>query len=252
MKLTHERWQLREFLETRLGLVVFDEDPVSGPTTDDLLRASGIRTQVARLPLPATDDTPDDLARALAVAAATILPSDPPPVIAFACTTGAMQLGPDRLREAVSRAGRAITPVTPLDSAVAALRHLGAGTLAMVSPYDRALSESIATHLERDAGVAVADLTYFEAGDEAITSIAHESIIAAALACQARAQADALFLSCTGMRATPLIERLEAQLGIPVLTSLQVMAWHSARLLGRAASGPGRLLGRPDDPAPAM
>jgi len=44
------------------------------------------------------------------------------------------------------------------------------------------------------------------------------------------AKAEGLFLSCTALRATPMIEDLERRFGIPVLTSNQCLAWQALRL----------------------
>ncbi|KKK48836.1 hypothetical protein LCGC14_3141130, partial [marine sediment metagenome] len=63
------------------------------------------------------------------------------------------------------------------------------------------------------------------------------------LVAEADAAIDGLFLSCTNLRTLSVIEPLEARLGIPVLSSNQVLAWHLLTLLDKAApgSGPGRL-----------
>ncbi len=53
---------------------------------------------------------------------------------------------------------------------------------------------------------------------------------------------DALFLSCTNLRTLPVIAALEETIGLPVLASNTVLAWHMARLAGARAQGPGRLL----------
>ena len=59
-----------------------------------------------------------------------------------------------------------------------------------------------------------------------------------------RAGADAIFISCTGLRAVDAVEPLEAETGMPVVTSNQAMAWHALRLAGYDApvEGFGRLL----------
>ena len=59
-----------------------------------------------------------------------------------------------------------------------------------------------------------------------------------------RAGAEACFISCTAIRSAGLIAPLEAELGMPVLTSNQAMAWHATRRLGLpdAVPGFGRLM----------
>jgi maleate isomerase len=54
--------------------------------------------------------------------------------------------------------------------------------------------------------------------------------------------ADAIFISCANILATHVIEELEAELNVPVVTSNQVVLWHALRTAGYADPIPG--LGR--------
>lgn len=201
---------------------------------------SGRDVHTARMPFPVGGQPAEDLASGLRRAAATILPSCTPTVIAFACTTGAAQLGPARLRDAVRRPNGEIEIVTPFDAAIDALAALGARRVAMVTPYSEASSRQLGDHLSA-AGFALTYLGYFDADNARIPDLSPETIIDAARRAAAAGSPDVVFLSCTGMRATPLIESLEGELGLPVLTSLQVMAARIATMAGSALSGPGRL-----------
>ena len=59
-----------------------------------------------------------------------------------------------------------------------------------------------------------------------------------------RDDAAALFISCTAIRAVDVIEKIEQQLGKPVITAVQAMFWQSLRLAGFTGkvSGYGQLL----------
>jgi len=78
----------------------------------------------------------------------------------------------------------------------------------------------------------------------AIREVAPERVVELARATDS-ADAQALFISCTDLRALETIEHLEAVLGKPVLTSNQVTVWAVLRALRRPISVPGfgRLLG---------
>jgi maleate isomerase len=56
-------------------------------------------------------------------------------------------------------------------------------------------------------------------------------------------EADAIFIAGNGCRAVGAIEAIESDLGRPVITANQVLAWHAMRLAGTRAkvSGYGRL-----------
>jgi maleate isomerase len=57
-------------------------------------------------------------------------------------------------------------------------------------------------------------------------------------------EAEAVFLSGTGMPTVPALEMLEADLGKPVISSNSAMMWHALRLCGvrQPIAGYGRLL----------
>jgi maleate isomerase len=59
-----------------------------------------------------------------------------------------------------------------------------------------------------------------------------------------RPDADALFISCGALRSTDIIERLESELGKPVIGSNQASMWNCLRLAGikDRMDGFGRLL----------
>lgn len=44
--------------------------------------------------------------------------------------------------------------------------------------------------------------------------------------------ADAVFISCTGMRTIPIIETLEADLKKPVISAVQASMWYALKVLG--------------------
>jgi maleate isomerase len=72
----------------------------------------------------------------------------------------------------------------------------------------------------------------------------------AAIAAQARAalaaapDADLCLVSCTAIRSGAAIGGMEAELGVPVVTSNQALAWYAMRALGllEPVRGFGRLL----------
>jgi maleate isomerase len=60
----------------------------------------------------------------------------------------------------------------------------------------------------------------------------------------AAARPDAIVVLCTGLRAAPLVEGLEREIGIPILDSIATVVWKSLRLAGadtRRLTGWGRL-----------
>jgi maleate isomerase len=66
--------------------------------------------------------------------------------------------------------------------------------------------------------------------DPDMTAIPPDALLAAAL--QANSDdADAVFISCTAVRAAGIVQRAEQLLGKPVITSNQALIWHALHLM---------------------
>jgi len=165
-------------------------------------------------------------------------------VVGYACTSGASQIGPGRVADRIRQgtAARAVTdPVTAL---VSACRRLGLSRLAILSPYVASVSARLRDVLaEQDIATPVFG-SFEEAREANVVRIDGPSIRDAAETLTARGPVDGLFLSCTNLRTLGVIDPLEDALGLPVLSSNLVLAWHLLGLCGGVppAGVPGRLM----------
>lgn len=184
----------------------------------------------------------DELARS----ASLLLPGTPLDAIAYGCTSGTAAIGIDRVRRAIQSA-RPDTPVTtPISAARDAFRALGVDRIAMLTPYIDEVNRMLVDHLAEE-GVHVTTLAAFGLhNDTEISAVPAETIAAAARELRLD-DAQALFICCTGLRVAGVIGALERELGVPVVTSNQAMAWEMLRLGGcdRTVPGMGRLLEEP-------
>jgi maleate isomerase len=161
--------------------------------------------------------------------------------VGYGCTSGTTMIGAEAVARMLRHGVETPMVTDPLTAALAALRALDVQRLGLVTPY----VESIATPV-RDAfvqaGFAVGEtLTFGEKVEARVARIAPASIKAAARAAAKGAQA--VFLSCTNLRTLDIIDDLEAELGLPVISSNQVLAWHMAEATAapHASDAPGRL-----------
>lgn len=201
------------------------------------------RQYVSRVP-SGTEVTPDSLQQmALHLKqAASLLPvASTYSIVGYGCTSGTAQIGPDRIADLV-RSGVPTENVTePLSALVAACQSLGVHRLAFLSPYVASVSERLRKVLSQ-RGVASPVCGGFDEGNEAkVVRIDAASLHSAAADLARSDQVDAVFLSCTNLRTLDVIDPLETELHIPVLSSNQVLAWHMGQLGGFDTSGPGRL-----------
>jgi maleate isomerase len=150
--------------------------------------------------------------------------------VGYGCTSGTTLIGADAVAAMIKKGVATPIVTDPLTAAIAAMRALNIRKLGLVTPY----VENIATPVREafiTAGFTVGEtVTFGEEVEARVARIAPASIKAAAR--QAAKGAQAVFLSCTNLRTLEVIDSLEAELGLPVLSSNQVLAWHMGQLTG--------------------
>lgn len=231
----------------RVGLLVPSSNTTNEPEFQRVL-PDGVSLHTGRLPLE--DVNADDLAAMAETAAeaAEHLGHAAVDVVAYGCTTGSLVKGHDyaeSLEAEVAAAAGAPAVATAL-SVERALDALGAATVAVVTPYVEALDERERSFLEA-GGFDVRSID--GRGIERNTEIGRLWPQAAYRQATAAIEGtddgaiDAVFVSCTNYRTFEVVEPLEADLGVPVVTSNQATLWDALRRLGlvHAVEGPGRL-----------
>jgi maleate isomerase len=126
---------------------------------------------------------------------------------------------------------------------VAALHHLGVRRLGLGTPYPDAISAAGRAYWQA-AGFDV--VAYHRLDDVAnIYEETEERAYALGRAADS-ADADAVLISGTGLHTAGIVERLERDLGKPVVTSQAATLWHALRTSGiqDRVRGYGRLLGQ--------
>jgi len=96
----------------------------------------------------------------------------------------------------------------------------------------------------KDSGFEVKQVgSFFEEDDKIVGKIDQNSILEATIEIGKNNLCDGVFISCTNLRASPIIEKAEAILNKPVTASNHALAWHMLRLAGinDKISGLGKL-----------
>lgn len=204
---------------------------------------AAVFTTRIRLETPNSDRTFLALQDEIADGVRLLVPDVQLSAVVFGCTTASTLIGPERIAEIVAQA-RPDTPCTnPASGTVAALRAIGARSVAVVTPYTKQMTGNVTSFLEAaDIPLrSVRSLGYDT--DIAIGSVPVAGFAEAVRASDLR-DADAVFISCTATKALNSVEALEAEIGIPVIASNQAALWHALRLSGwrNPIPGFGRLL----------
>ena len=163
-------------------------------------------------------------------ATAVILPGVPLDVVAFCCTSASMVIGEDRVFEQMRAARPEIACTTPITAAFAAFKALKAERIALLTPYRDDVNRTIKDYLSA-RGLEVALMgSFHEEDDRNVCRISEGSIIGAAIALGEDPTVDAVFISCTALRTTSAITKIETVLNKPVTSSNHALAWHCLRL----------------------
>ncbi len=167
--------------------------------------------------------------------------------IAFHCTANSTSDGADgeaRLLAALQAATTAAvtTTATAIRQALAAL---GARRIVLVTPYTEAVTEHEAAFFRAAGFDVIGTAAKNLGGSDAYCSTPAAAWKAALL--EARApDADAYVLSCANIACFDVIERVEAQLEKPVVTSNQAVLWATLRAaVAPRPEGLGRLMKQP-------
>jgi len=182
--------------------------------------------------------------------------------IAFACTAGSLVGGPGwdkneiemmknatadcactRAIPVMESQSKGIPCTTTATAAEEAMRFMGFKKIVIAGPYIEEINERFRVFYKESGfdvlnvvGLGIEDL--YEMGATK-PSQAYQSAMNAVVP-----GADGIFITCTNFRCSDVIEEIEQDAGIPVVTSNQATAWHLMKLLGinDVVDGYGELL----------
>ena len=167
----------------------------------------------------------------MADAASRIQPDTKPDVISYSCTSGSIVIGEEIIKEEIKKGAPYAIPMTLVTGVVDALEELKVKNLVVGTPYLDEINTKEAEFLI-NKGFSVLNIQGLNLtkGIE-FGTVTPEYWIKFALEIN-EAAADAIFLSCGGIRSTEVIDRIEQKVGKPVITSNQAQMWSCLRKAG--------------------
>ena len=166
-------------------------------------------------------------------------------VIVLAATAPSFLKGLGYDRQIIDKIVAATTkPATTTSTAlIEALGHLGAKRVALGSAYDEKVNGIAASFIEA-SGVRIVNVGGLGLVDNLVVGrLAPETALELGRKVD-HPDADAIVLACTNWQTMDALERLEAAVGKPVVSTTQASIWAALRTLGwrRPVAGFGRLL----------
>ena len=216
----------------RLGFILMSTD-LAAESDFFTMVPEGVAVHITRLK---TEDytTNETLAlhiEHMAEAASRIQPDTKPDVVSYHCTSGSIVLGEEAVMAEIRKGAPWAQPMCIVTGVVDALCELGAKKIVIGTPYldeiNTLEAEFLTTKgfeildiqgLNLETGIEFGHVTpsYWKAFAQEID----------------QPDADAVFLSCSGIRSLEVAEEIEMLIGKPVITSNQAQFWSCLRRAG--------------------
>jgi len=241
---SHVRFDAGSHARAKIGyLLLATEQTVQ----DDVmrLRPPGVGIHFTRVPIAdsITNESLAAQADLLAGCAATLLPDGSLDVACYACTSGSLVIGEERVFAELKRGAPGAQATSLITGVIRALNKIDARRIVVATPYLDEVNQREVDYLQQ-AGFEVISLCGLNLEkDSEMVRVAPDFIAEFALA-QDCADADAIFISCGALRSLDVIGEIEARAGKPAICSNQAMIWDCLRLAGidDRFEGYGRLL----------
>ena len=216
----------------RLGFILMSTDLAAESDFFDI-SPKDVAIHITRLKTDdyTTNETLSKHIEFMADAASRIQPDTKPDVISYSCTSGSIVIGEDRIKEEIKKGAPYAIPMTLVTGVVDALRELKVKNLVVGTPYLDEINTKEAEFLSKK-GFSVLNIQGLNLtkGIE-FGTVTPEYWVKFAEEINEES-ADAIFLSCGGIRSTEVIDQIEQKVGKPVITSNQAQMWSCLRRAG--------------------
>ena len=172
-----------------------------------------------------------------------ILPGQKINTVAYACTSGTIAIGEDKVKEKIQFAKPDCYVANPISSAIKAFALMNVKKIALFTPYPESVNETILEYFSKK-NINIVSLSTFNIDlDEDIASVDPKYLLKILTKLNV-SEADALFVSCTALPVLEILEKVEKKIGKIVLSSNQTLIWDTLRSVGykSAIKGYGKLL----------
>ena len=165
-------------------------------------------------------------------------------LIAYMCAASSFVMGPKgnaELCDKLSEVTGGLPCITATTAMVDGLKAVGAKKVAVLSPHPPEIAEKLKEYLQ-ESGFEVSCLLALALDIPQINNTSPGDIYRYVRSMDLN-QADAIFIAATNFRAIDVIDAIESDIGLPVVSSNQVVMWTALNKLGIAdkPQGYGRL-----------
>lgn len=223
----------------RIGVILPGDNAVMEPEFYRMA-PEGVSVHVSRLRLVARSEMPD-----LSIEHAITLKDTRVDLLAYMCAASSFMLGPkqnDALCRRLTEASGGLPAFTATTSMTEALKRLGIKRVSVLAPHPPDIAKYLHSYLE-ESGFTVSAFSALGLELIDINNAPPEQIYRSVRKLDV-SNVDGIFVAATNFRALDIIEVLESDTGLPVVTSNQAAMWMALNMLGVSGlrKGFGKLL----------
>ena len=197
------------------------------------LAPAGVGVHFSRAPMANRIDVDSlsDMAGGIGDAASLLLPDGELDVVSYACTSGSVVIGEERVFAELKRGAPNARATCLITSVMRALSAVCAKKIAVATPYVSAVNALEQTYMQ-ERGFEIVNIEGLGIENDAdMVRVTPDYILEFARSVD-RPEAAAIFISCGALRSIEIIDELEAQVKKPVIVSNQAMMWDCLRMAG--------------------
>ncbi len=228
----HVRFDAGRHHRAKIGFVLLATEQTIEDDVAKLMPA-GAAAHFTRAAIPdsITSDNLQSQADMLAQCASLLLPDGSLDVICYACTSGSLVIGEERVFNELNKGAPQAIATSLITGVIRALRKIEAKRIVVGTPYLDEVNTLEKTYLEK-AGFEVVDIQGLNLErDSDMVRVTPEFICEFAQSIN-RPDADTIFISCGALRTLDVVADIEERTGKPVICSNQAMIWDTLRLAG--------------------
>jgi len=219
-----------------LGFIVMATDTVMQENLRTLA-PKGVAISVAPIASP-NEITVEGLHKhidTMAHAASLIQPDAPTDLVCYACTSGSIVIGEQKVAQQIRLGAPKSKPMTLVTGVIDALRSLNTKSIVVATPYIDEVN-NLEYQFLINKGFNVLDIKGMQIDDGSIMGNITPNYIKEFAISLDRPDADAIFISCGGIRTIDILQEIEDEVKKPVISSNQAMMWSCLRRINVSAN----------------
>ena len=175
---------------------------------------------------PVTADNLKKMANNITSVTENILPGEKVDCVVYGCTSGTIVSGYDNIKKRINDAKPDASVTAPSTAALNALKKKNINKLSIVTPYIKSVNDDVVKFFKNN-NFEITSNTYFDIKSDVDIGKVDQDQLFEILSKIDHKNAEALFVSCTSLPVLNIIEKLEKELNMTVLSSNQALIWET-------------------------